>query len=96
MGRSSQPPLNSQVIRQARIRKFLTQEDVQRLTAELGHEINAGNLSRIERGKAPWPTPRSIPVLARVLGLIGDDGQPVPEIFLDDPRTAPREDSEAA
>jgi transcriptional regulator with XRE-family HTH domain len=69
MGRSSAPPVNAEAIRQARIRRCLTQARVQELCAERGAAIDRGNLSRIERGLLRWPAPDSIPVLAEVLGL---------------------------
>ena len=73
MGRSSFPPVNGETIRQARLGKYLSQGDVQKLCAERGVEVDRGNLSRIERGIAKWPAPKSLPVLAAVLGLELDE-----------------------
>lgn len=65
---SSGITVNAELIRQARLRKFLTQDEVGQLCAELGHRIDRANLSRIERGLMQ-PGLKKLPVLAEVLGL---------------------------
>ena len=67
------PPLNGEVIREARLRKGLTQEEVQDECARRGRRVY--NISRMENGEIKWPTPRILPVLAGVLGL------EVPDLF---------------
>jgi transcriptional regulator with XRE-family HTH domain len=61
------PPLNGEVIREARLRKGLTQEEVQDECARRGRRVY--NISRMENGEIRWPTPRILPVLAAVLDL---------------------------
>ena len=53
---------------QARLRKGMTQRQVQALTKELGLEINDSNLSKYERGDAR-PAPPTLAVIAQALGL---------------------------
>ena len=69
MWRPSAPPLDGEVIRQARIGKFLTQQEVTDQLAELGVWIDRSTLSNIENLKTRYPPVRVIPALARVLGL---------------------------
>jgi len=66
------PPLNGEVIREARLRKGMTQEEVQDECGRLlGRPVY--NLSRMENGEIRWPTPRILPALAGVLDLkVGD------------------------
>jgi transcriptional regulator with XRE-family HTH domain len=69
MGRTSAPPVNGEVLREARIRKLMSQADVQRECAERGLDLGQDNLSKIERGLIKWPAMRKLPVLAAVLGI---------------------------
>ena len=65
------PPLNGDVIREARLAKGMTQEEVQDECARRGRRVY--NISRMENGEIRWPTPRILPVLAGVLDLqVGD------------------------
>lgn len=73
MWRPIAPPLDGESIRQARIRQFLSQQEVTDRLAELGVEIDRSTLSNIERGKTRHPPPKVIPVLAEVLGLTVDE-----------------------
>jgi transcriptional regulator with XRE-family HTH domain len=61
------PPVNGEVIREARLDKGMTQEEVQDECKRLGRRVH--NISRMENGDTKWPSPRVFPVLARVLGL---------------------------
>jgi transcriptional regulator with XRE-family HTH domain len=65
--RPSRPPINGDVILAARLRKGLSQDEVQRQCAQRGKPVN--NLSRMENGQIRWPSPSTLPVLAEVLGL---------------------------
>ncbi len=69
MWRPIAPPLDGEVIRQARIRKFLTQQEVAGRLAELGVWIDRSTVSNIENGKTRYPPVKVIPALAQVLGL---------------------------
>ncbi len=69
MGRTSAPPIKGELLREARIRKFMSQADVARECAERGLAIGPTNLSKIERGLIRWPAMRNLPVLAEVLGI---------------------------
>lgn len=69
MWRPMTPPLDGEVIRQARTRQFLSQQEVTDRLAGLGVWIDRSTLSNIENGKTRYPPPKMIPVLARVLGL---------------------------
>ena len=73
MGRTSAPPVNGELLREARIRKLMSLADVQRECAERGLDLGADNLSKIERGVVRWPAMRKLPVLAEVLGLKVED-----------------------
>lgn len=61
------PPINGEVLVAARLRKGMTQEEVQDECAKRGRPVN--NLSRMENGGIRWPSPASLPVLAEVLDL---------------------------
>ena len=65
--RTSRPPINGEVIRDARLSKGMTQEQVQQECASRGHQVF--NLSRMENGDLRWPHPRALLVLAEVLDL---------------------------
>jgi transcriptional regulator with XRE-family HTH domain len=65
--RRSRPPINGEVIRDARLAKGLTQEEVQQECARRGTPVT--NLSRMESGDLKWPHPRVLLVLAEVFGL---------------------------
>jgi hypothetical protein len=65
------PPVNPEVIREARLRKGMTQEQVQDECHRLGRRVY--NLSRMESGELKWPSPQALPVLAEALGLKVDD-----------------------
>lgn len=67
----SRPPISGEAILAARMRKGMTQEEVQQACAERGHPV--WNLSRMESGAIKWPAARAIPVLAEVLGLDVED-----------------------
>ena len=70
-GITQRPAINGQVIRDARLRKGMTQEQVQDECEQRGRRVH--NLSRMENGEIKWPTPRILPVLAAVLDLqVGD------------------------
>lgn len=73
MGRTSAPPIKGEILREARIRKFMSQADVARECAERGLPLDPTNLSKIERGLIKWPAMRSIPILAEVLGVNVED-----------------------
>jgi len=73
MGRSSAPPINGEVVRQARLRKRLSQHELGQLCATHGYALDQGSISRIESGHIKWPSPRSLPPLAAALGLKVDD-----------------------
>lgn len=68
MSRTAQP-LAEDVIRKARLAKFMSRADVLRELAKRGITMDASNLSRIENNKIRWPAPRVIPALAEVLDL---------------------------
>jgi len=61
------PPINGEVIREARLRKGMTQEEVQLECARSGHAVY--NLSRMENGDLRWPHPRALLVLSEVLAM---------------------------
>jgi hypothetical protein len=65
--RTRRPPLNPEKILAARMRKGLTQEDVQRECAARG--VNVWNVSRMESGDLKWPHPRVVATIAEVLGI---------------------------
>ena len=69
MGRTSAPPLAEDVIRKARLAKFMSRADVLRELAKRGVSMDESNLSRIENNKVRWPALRVIPALAEVLDL---------------------------
>ena len=69
MGRTSARPIKGEILREARIAKFMSQADVTRECAKHGLILGPTNLSKIERGLIKWPAMRSIPILAEVLGL---------------------------
>jgi transcriptional regulator with XRE-family HTH domain len=78
MGRTSAPPIKGEILREARIAKFMSQADVARECAERGLTLDPTNLSKIERGLIRWPAMRAVPILAEVLGvdvkeLFGDE-----------------------
>jgi len=73
MGRTSAPPIRGEILREARIRKCMSQADVTRECAERGLTLGEANLSRIERGLIRWPALRTIPILAAVLDVDVDD-----------------------
>ena len=65
------PPLNGEVIREARLRKGMTQEEVQEECFRRGRRVY--NISRMENGELKWPHPRALLVLSEVLALeVGD------------------------
>lgn len=61
------PPINGEVIREARLRKGMTQEEVQQECAKRGHPVY--NLSRMENGDLRWPHPRALLVLSEALAM---------------------------
>jgi transcriptional regulator with XRE-family HTH domain len=65
--RRKRPPIRGDVIRDARLSKGLTQEQVQEECARRGTKVN--NLSRMESGDLKWPNPRTLLALAEVLEL---------------------------
>lgn len=69
--RTNRPPINGEAIQAARMRKGMTQEDVQRECVARGGF--GGNVSRMESGETKWPHPRTIAALADVLGLEIED-----------------------
>jgi len=69
--RPSRPPINGDVLLAARLRKGLSQEEVQRQCAERGKPVH--NLSRMESGAIKWPHASALPVLAEVLDLAVDE-----------------------
>jgi transcriptional regulator with XRE-family HTH domain len=73
MGRTSARPIKGEMLREARLRKFMSQADVLRGCAERGLALDQTNLSKIERGRIRWPALRVIPVLADVLGIDVED-----------------------
>ena len=73
MGKTSAPPLNGEAIRQARVRRFLTQSEVQEQCAALGVDFERSGLSYIENGKVKRPSLKVVRVLAQVLGMEADE-----------------------
>ena len=69
--RTNRPPINGKAIQAARMRKGMTQEEVQQACTDRG--IPVWNLSRLENGKTKWPAPSAIAVLAEVLDLEVDN-----------------------
>ena len=69
MGKTSAPPLNGEAIKQARLRKFLTQAEVQEQCAALGIKFERSGLSYIENGKVRRPSLKVVRGLAEVLGM---------------------------
>ena len=67
------PPLKKDLLRQARLRKRMSQLEVQQACAERGHAIGQYQLSKLETGTIRWPPLKTIEVLAGVLGLEYDD-----------------------
>jgi transcriptional regulator with XRE-family HTH domain len=61
------PPIRGEVIRDARLSKGMTQEEVQQECARRGTPVY--NLSRMENGDTRWPHPRTLLALAEVLAL---------------------------
>ena len=72
MGRSSAPPLNGNLIRQARKEKGMTQAQVAAACAERGQWVDQARISRIENGGVKWRL-KCLPVIAEVLDLDEDD-----------------------
>ena len=77
MWRPIAPPLDGEVIRQARIGKLLTQAEVAGQVAEqcadAGIKFDRSSLSLIENGRVKHPAVKVIPALAQVLGLEVDE-----------------------
>lgn len=73
MGRTSAPPLKEGLLRQARLRKRMQQNDVLHACAERGLVIGQYHLSKLETGAIKWPSLRILTVLADVLDLEYDD-----------------------
>jgi hypothetical protein len=73
MGRTSAPPIKGELLLEARLRKCMSQADVQQACAERGLVIGQYQISKIERGVIRWPALRILPVLADVLGFDGVD-----------------------
>lgn len=76
--RTKRPPIRGEVIRDARLSKGMTQEEVQQECAKRGTPVY--NLSRMENGDLRWPSPRALLVLAdvleqNVLDLYGKPGE---------------------
>ena len=65
--RPDRPPIRGEVIRDARLSKGLTQEEVQQKCARRGTPVY--NLSRMENGETRWPRPAALLILAEVLEL---------------------------
>jgi transcriptional regulator with XRE-family HTH domain len=63
------PPVNGQILYEARLDLGLTQLQVTELTRQQGWEVNDSNLSKMERGDVRRPTPRTRKVLLKVLQL---------------------------
>lgn len=63
--RTKRPPIRGEVIRDARLSKGMTQEQVQQECAKRGMPVF--NLSRMENGDLKWPSPRAVLALADVL-----------------------------
>jgi transcriptional regulator with XRE-family HTH domain len=63
----NRPPINPDVLLQARLAKGWTQEEVQEECARQGRPVY--NLSRMESGELKWPTPRTLLALATALDL---------------------------
>ena len=61
------PPIDGDAILAARLRKGMTQEEVQAECLKRGTKVL--NLSRLENGEIRWPAPKVLPVLASVLAL---------------------------
>ena len=66
------PPINGEVLYQARQQLGLTQIRVTERTRDAGCEIDDSNLSKLERGITRWPTIRVQQVLGRVYGLTSE------------------------
>ena len=62
--RTKRPPIRGEVIRDARLSKGMTQEQVQQECAKRGTPVY--NLSRMENGDLRWPNPRVLLALAEV------------------------------
>jgi len=77
MGRNFAPPLDSDAIRLARLRKFLTQDEVAEQVAGLvsadGIKFDRSSVSLIERGNVKRPHPKVAGALSQVLGIEPDD-----------------------
>jgi transcriptional regulator with XRE-family HTH domain len=71
MSTARRPPIAGDVILAARLRKGMTQEQVQAECFKLGTKVN--NLSRMENGDIKHPDPKVFPVLAAVLALEVDE-----------------------
>jgi transcriptional regulator with XRE-family HTH domain len=65
-------PLNTEILRAARLRKGLSYRAVAELCKEHGAEITQVTYSRWERG-SNWPYPRNLPALAAALELTVDE-----------------------
>jgi transcriptional regulator with XRE-family HTH domain len=63
--RAKRPPIRGEVIRDARLSKGMTQEQVQQECARRGTPVF--NLSRMENGETKWPRPAALLILADVL-----------------------------
>jgi transcriptional regulator with XRE-family HTH domain len=72
----NRPPIRGEVIRDARLSKGMTQEEVQQECARRGTKVY--NLSRMESGDLKYPRPRALLVLAQVLE------RPVLEFYSDE------------
>jgi DNA-binding XRE family transcriptional regulator len=74
---SRRPPLNAKAILRARIRKFLTQqevaEQVSALCAEGRIKFDRSSLSLIESGSVKRPSLKAVRALAEVLGMEADE-----------------------
>jgi transcriptional regulator with XRE-family HTH domain len=67
------PPLKKELLREARLRKRMSQLEVQQACAERGLVIGQYQLSKLETGAIRWPPLKTLEVLADVLGLEYDD-----------------------
>jgi transcriptional regulator with XRE-family HTH domain len=75
--RTSRPPVNGEVIRDARLSKGMTQQEVQQACRDRGHRVF--NLSRMENGELKWPHPHALLILAEVLDCKVSDFLAAPE-----------------
>ena len=63
------PPINGQVLYEVRLELGLTQLEVTALCKKAGYKVADSNISKLERGIIPRPTPRTRAVLLKVLKL---------------------------